>query len=125
MVAQIPIAKFEQDKFQGLLTGRLIHRCLDRVLHNLKQCALNAQKMLDPNGNVRMVRTFLAAYIADLPEQQVLSCVTTNYAPSSLAGPSNLGDSLAHPRRDRLHTLGTIEKVETEIAALNAKDDLG
>ena len=125
MLAQIPVAKFEQVKFQGLLTNRLIHQCLDRVLHNLKQCGRKAQKMLDPNGNIRLVRTFLGAYIADLPEQQALSCVTTNYAPSSLAGPLELGDSQVHPRRDRLHTLGAIEELEKEIAAQNAKGDLG
>ena len=125
MLAQIPIAKFRQLKFQGLLTSRLIHQCLDKALSSLKQCAQTPQQMLDPNGNIRLVRTFLAAYIADLPEQQVLSCVTTNHAPSSLAGPLALGDSLAHPLRDRLHTLGAIEEIQTAMTALNAQGDLG
>ena len=125
MLGQIPIAKFEQVKSQGLLTNRLIHQCLDRALHSLKQCGQKAQKMLDPNGNVRLVRTFLGAYIADLPEQQALSCVTTNHAPSSLAGPLELGDSHAHPLRDRLHTLEDIEELEKEITAWSSRGDLG
>ena len=65
---------------------QFIHQCLDLALCNLKQCSRNAQRMLDPNGNIRLVRTFLAAYIADLPEQQVISCVMTNYVHSRVIG---------------------------------------
>ena len=80
MIAQIPIAKFEPSEHQGILTNRLLHRCLDIVLTTLKECSVAAQMMLDPAGRLRNVRTFLAAYIADLPEQQALACVASNYA---------------------------------------------
>ena len=99
LIAQIPIAKFEPSKHQTLFTIRAIHQCLDIIVGNLKKCAINAVDMTDPNGCIRSVHTFLAAYIADLPEQQSLACVRQNYAPSSYTGPSTLGDSRAHDLR--------------------------
>ena len=72
MIAQIPIAKFKETECQGTLTNHLLHICLDIVLSNLKDCAIHAKNMLDPGGRLRSVRTFLTAYIANLPEQQAL-----------------------------------------------------
>lgn len=115
MIAQIPIAKFEPKKHQSLLTNRLIHQCLDITLDSLKKCAKSAETMTDPCGQMRSVRTFLAAYIADLPEQQVLACVRTNYAPSSHAGPTTLGASIAQKLRHGSQTLDSIKKVADEV----------
>ena len=66
MIAQVPIAKFEPSRHQGLLTNRLLHLCLDITLAGLKRCATMAEDMVDPNGCIRSVRTVLVAYIADL-----------------------------------------------------------
>ena len=111
MIAQVPIAKFEPSELQGILANCLLHRCLDIILANLKECSVNAQMMLDPAGRLRNVRTFLVAYIADLPEQQALACVASNYAPSSTAGPMTLGDSAPHPLREGSDTLEAIEEI--------------
>ena len=51
------------------------------------------------------------AYIADLPEQQALACVASNYAPSSMAGPMMLGDSVPQPLREGSDTLEAIEEI--------------
>lgn len=115
MIAQVPVVKFEPSEYQGLLTNRLLHLCLDIVLAGLKRCAVNAEDMVDSTGQIRSVRTFLAAYIADLPEQQALACVRTSYAPSSLAGPSSLGDSSAHDLRHGSATLEAIQEIEEEL----------
>ena len=52
MVAQVPIAKFQPVKYQGILTHRLLHKCLDIVLGGLKKCASIAQPMVDLAGGV-------------------------------------------------------------------------
>ena len=124
MIAQIPIAKFEHPKHQVLLTNRLLHRCLDIILDGLKSCAASAVQMSDPAGQIRLVRTFLAAYIADLPEQQALACVRTGYAPSSVAGPMTLGSSGAQDLRYGTDTIQTILEVQEELGTENAEDDL-
>ena len=123
MIAQVPIAKFEPSKHQMLFANRLLHQCLDIVLAGLKKCAATAVDMIDPNGHIRSVHTFLAAYIADLPEQQSLACVRQNYAPSSYAGPSTLGDSRAHDLRRGPETLTAIQRIKNELADDNAWDD--
>ena len=125
MIAQIPIAKFEPGKYQGLLTNRLIHQCLDITLAGLKKCAITAENMTDASGFVRSVRTFLLAYVADLPEQQTLACVRTNYAPSSYAEPKALGDPTAHKLRHGSETLDTIRKIKHKVAEEAPLDELG
>ena len=124
MIAQVPIAKFQPSRHQGLLTNRLLHLCLDIALAGLKRCAATAEDMVDPNGFVRSIRTFLAAYIADLPEQQALACVRSGYAPSSLAGPSSLGDSAAHDLRRGSVTLEAIQEIKDELTEDGSQDDL-
>ena len=124
MIAQVPIAKFEPSRHQGLLTNRLLHLCLDIVLAGLKRCAATAEDMVDPNGSIRSVRTFLAAYIADLPEQQALACVRSGYAPSSLAEPSSLGDSAAHGLRRGSATLEAIQEIMDELGEDDSQDYL-
>lgn len=110
---KVPIAKFEPPEHQGLLSNRLLHHCLDIVLSNLKACANSARVMLDPGGGIQTVRTFLAAYIANLPEQQpeALSCVAPYYALSSMAGPSTLGDTMAQPLWHGQDTLRIIQEI--------------
>ena len=124
MVAQIPIAKFEPLELQGILTNRLLHRCLDIILADLKGCSVNAQTMLDPAGRLRSVRTFLAAYIADLPEQQALACIASNYAPSSMAGPTTLGDSAPQPLREGSETLEVIKEIMELLKETNNQSNI-
>ena len=123
MVGQVPIAKFEPSELQGVLTNRLLHHCLDVILANLKECSVNAQTMLDPAGRLRNVRTFLAAYIADLPEQQALACVASNYAPSSTAGPTTLGDSALQPLREGSDTLEAIKEIKELLEETNDQNN--
>lgn len=125
MIAQVPLAKFEETKYQGVLEKRVLNQCLDVVLAGLKQSARTAVDIADPNGCIRKVRTFLLAYIADLPEQQALACVRTSYAPSSLAGPSSLGDSAAHALRYGEATLTAIQEIKDRLTEFGAEDDIG
>ena len=125
MIAQIPITKFETPEHQGLLSNRLLHHCLDIILAGLKACAKSASAMLDPGGCLRMVRTFLIAYIADLPEQQALSCVASNYAPSSIAGPNTLGNAEAQPLRHGRDTVRTIRRIWDGLEEAGDQKNLG
>lgn len=125
LVAQIPIAKFEPSKHQTLFTIRALHQCLNIIVANLKKCAVTAVDMIDPNGCICSVHTFLAAYIADLPEQQFLAGVRQGYAPSSYAEPSSLGSPRPHRLRRGEETLLTIQQIQDELAECNAQDDIG
>ena len=52
---------------------------MNLIVDGLKKAAVNAVDMVDPSGCVRSVHTFLAAYIADLPEQQMIAGVRQGY----------------------------------------------
>ena len=93
LIAHIPIAKFEPSKYQSIFTARTFHQSLDVIVEGLKKCAVTAMDMVDPNGCIRSVHTFLAAYLADLPEQGTITGVMQKYGPSSYAKPDTLGNS--------------------------------
>ena len=124
LIAHIPIAKFEPSKYQSLFTTRAFHQCMNLIVDGLKKAAVTAVDMVDPSGCVRSVHTFLAAYIADLPEQQMIAGVRQGYAPSSIADPKTLGNSRPHDLRRGPDTLAVIQQIKDELARRNAQDDL-
>ena len=123
LCAQVPIAKFENEKLQGVFTRRVLNRVLDKVCDGFKRCARHAVDFVDPDGNKRRIRTFLLAYIADLPEQQALACVRQGYAPCSYARPKELGDSVPHALRRGAETLAAIQEIRDQLAEANAEAD--
>lgn len=109
LVAQIPIAKFEPAEFQGILTRRLYHQCMDIVTATLKEHSHVPVKLVDAAGFTRLVRTFLLAHLADYPEQQLIAaCVSANQSPLSSAQHHQLGDSEAHMQRRGAQTIRSI-----------------
>lgn len=111
MVAQIPVAKFNEQDYQGMLTSRLYHKCMAIVTANLKQCSQVPVPMKDASSVVRLVRTILLAHLADHPEQQTIACVAGNCSPISLARHADLGaDALLAPRT-RAYTFGRIRQL--------------
>ncbi len=85
MVAQILVAKFDQKDYQGILSQRLYHQCMDIVMESLKACSRNPERMTDATGVVRLVRTILWAHLADYPEQQLIACASGSSSPVTLA----------------------------------------
>lgn len=120
-VAQIPKALFEETEHQGALGERLYHICMDLVTERLKKASHHPVYMVDGTGNIRAVRIVLVSHIADYPEQQVISCVTGNESPLSVAGFHGLGDSFAHRRRMGSSTLRTIKRL---VALHHPSDDM-
>lgn len=124
MIAQIPIAKFDQVEHQGILTNRLYHKSMDYPLVNMKKHSYIGRNMLDPAGNLRCVLPFLFIFIADYPEQQLIACTASNYAPCSTAGPDTLGSSVPQPLREGWKTLDDLRQIEEKLAETNNQNDL-
>ena len=108
LVAQIPVAKFEPIEFQGILTRNLYHQCMDVVTARLKEHSHVPFELVDAEGFVRFVRTFLLAHLADNPEQQLIACVSANQSPVSVAQFHQLGDPEAHALRHGAKTIQSI-----------------
>ena len=91
--------------FQSVLEARVWHRCLDIVCIGLKLAARTGTFMNDPNSVTRYCFTPLAVYIADLPEQLMIACVTKSVSPISLAEQNQFGDGILYAPQDGELTL--------------------
>ncbi|KAG1816369.1 uncharacterized protein BJ212DRAFT_1446931 [Suillus subaureus] len=64
--------------------------------------------MPDPSGHVQHCFMPLAAYTADLPEQQVITCVSKVTSPIMLATSQSFGDNYRHAPCTKEHALSVI-----------------
>ena len=97
-VAFMPVPDFEvHPDFRSILSARLFHSCMDIVFASLKKTAEHGSPMTDALGYVRNCITPLVAYIADLPEQQLITGVTKNASPVTTATLPQFGDPFPHP----------------------------
>ena len=111
-IAFIPTSEFEvHPDYQTILFAHLFHHCMDEVMAPLKHAALHGVTLTDAVGSIRHCYMLLASYIADLPEQQLISCVAMSASPVTVAERSQFGDAEpAEPRTGR-HTLIQISKL--------------
>ncbi|KAI6144394.1 hypothetical protein BKA82DRAFT_29322 [Pisolithus tinctorius] len=101
-IAFMPVPVFEvHPDFQTILTSRLFHRCMDIVFASLKTVTSDV------------------AYIADLPEQQLVTCVAKNASPITTAVLSDFGDSVPQNPRTGSYTLQQIVDLCTHTQAWN------
>ncbi|KAF8550030.1 hypothetical protein OG21DRAFT_1552230 [Imleria badia] len=108
-VAFIPTSEFEvHPDFQTLLASHLFHQCMDIVFASLKETAQTGTAMTDSLGYVRNCFTPLVAYTTNLPEQQLVACVTRNTSPVTTATISKFGDPFPHPPQSGATTLEQI-----------------
>jgi hypothetical protein len=81
---------------------------MDMVLQNLKVMAQVGEFMTDPMGCRRYVFTLLAAHIADLPKQLMITCVSKNVSPVTLAAQAQFDDGIVHPPQDGQSTINEL-----------------
>lgn len=112
LAAYLPIPKFLNvpPAVQAALSTRVFHICLSIITQPLQQAAKTGHNMSDPNGLIRTCHPVLTSYIADLPEQRVITCVLSNQSPTSIAHQDQFGDSVQQPPRTRGFTLGLINQ---------------
>lgn len=115
LLALLPVPKFihPDSKTRGVLESRLIHECLDFILHPLKIAAELGTMMSDPLGQLRYTFPALAAYIVDTPESAVLSGVAGKTSSVTMATYKQFGDSFRHEPRTASTTLAQLTALET------------
>ena len=108
-IAFIPSPEFKVNcAFKSLLSAHVFHWLLDDVSANLKAAALDGCDLTDPSGYQCNCYTPLVSYIADLPEQQLVSGVSRNASPVMLTEIAQFGDSTPAAPRTHEHTLRLI-----------------
>ena len=119
-VAFIPTPTFDiHPDYQTLLISRVFHQCMDIIFESLKGCALNGSRMTDALGYICSCYTPLVAYIADLLEQQLITCVAKNASPVTTVTLAQFGDSTPHPPCTGSSTLKLIEDLCREVNPWN------
>ena len=111
-IAFIPSLEFKvHSDFQTLLQSRVFHWSLDVVTASLKDVAKDGCELVDPSGRIRNCYTPLVAYIADLPEQLLVSCISKSASPVTTAELPQFGDSTAATPRTGEEILRLIEEL--------------
>ncbi|KAL4071992.1 hypothetical protein J3A83DRAFT_4358328 [Scleroderma citrinum] len=85
-IAFIPSLEFKvHSDFQTILQAWVFHWSLDIVTTSLKDSADHGCDLVDPSRHIRNCYTPLIAYIVDLPEQLLISCISKNASPVTIA----------------------------------------
>ena len=97
-IAFIPSPEFKvHPDFRTILSAWLFHWSLDVVTAGLKEAASNGCALIDASGHIRKCYTPLISYVADLPEQQLIACVSKNASPVSTTEMPQFGDPTPAP----------------------------
>ena len=108
-VAFMPTPHFEvHPDFQTTLVSCLFHQCMDIVFESLKTVVTQGAALTDTTGHTRNCYTPLVSYIADLPKQQLVACVSKNVSPITTAELSEFSDEVPHNPRTGAFTLQQI-----------------
>ncbi|KAG1824635.1 uncharacterized protein BJ212DRAFT_1444391 [Suillus subaureus] len=111
-IAYMPIPQFVcHPDFASLLQAHVWHQCMDIVFQGVKSAAATGTQMVDPVGNLHYSFTPLVAYTADLPEQQLIACVSKNASPVTLAMQLQFGDRKLYPPRSGHLTIEALHKL--------------
>ncbi|KAH9011172.1 hypothetical protein EDB83DRAFT_2234129 [Lactarius deliciosus] len=112
----LPIVKFDvHSSFQSILSARLWHACMDKAFVRCKDAAVTGYHMADPCGRSRLSFPLLAAWIADLPEQHLISAMAKSTSPLSCAVTNQFGDAFPHPPRHGQETIKLIQDLTSRI----------
>ena len=110
LVGYLPVSKLEcfQRKTRTLAGQRLFHRAMTSLVHPLIDAGLHGKALVCADGFVRQVHPILAAYIADFPEQCLVSCNKESRCPCCLVQSDQRGEYGACTCRNMADSLKTL-----------------
>lgn len=82
----------QQTKEYQTFTRQLYHACLARIFEPLRPGMTTPEIVRCPDGHFRRAIFGIGPYIADYPEQVLLSCVVSNWCPKCTAKPDALDE---------------------------------
>ncbi|KAG5649911.1 hypothetical protein H0H81_001524 [Sphagnurus paluster] len=110
LIGYIPVSKLEcfSAKKQSIAGFQLFHNCMQTIVKPLVEAGKNGVRMNCADGFVHMAYPILAAYVANYPEQCLVTCCKENSCPKCTVTPKQCGDSVHSILRDPDKTLQTL-----------------
>ncbi|KAJ7693514.1 hypothetical protein B0H14DRAFT_3100718 [Mycena olivaceomarginata] len=107
LVGYLPIPKFDcfDKNTKALAKYRLFHKCMSIIMQSVIAAGTSGRKMVCADSLVRDVWPIFAAYVADYPEQCLVSCCKENRCPVCTVKPNERGNHESHPFCDLRETL--------------------
>ncbi|EJF55614.1 hypothetical protein DICSQDRAFT_73320 [Dichomitus squalens LYAD-421 SS1] len=104
LVGYIPVTKlecFSKGKRRSLEGYRLFHECMKAILEPLTVAGKAGVEMICADGARRRVHPILAAYVADHPEQCLISGCQENFCPKCSVHSTALGEPVYSVMKDQ------------------------
>ncbi|CDO71969.1 hypothetical protein BN946_scf184943.g3 [Trametes cinnabarina] len=103
LIGYIPVTKLEcfTRKTRSVEGYHVFHECMRSILEPLVAAGKSGIEMTCTDGGVRWVHPIVAAYVADHPEQCLVSGCQENFCPKCCAHSSELGDPVYSVMKDQ------------------------